>query len=122
MIRILNAILRRLSARLRWAYYACTVFLGTGILPFDTGFRGRFRVSHLPLHLKLGRGCLFGVDVFFGTTAGAEIVLGDAVSVNNGSHVVAYERISIGCNTAIAEYVSIRDQAHGHETWCRAAA
>lgn len=109
--RIINAVGRRLTRRLRWLRYSLTIFIGAR-LPWSTVFLGRLRVSHLPLNLKLGRNCHFGDDVFLGTADAADIILGDAVSVNNGTHIVAYERISIGKNTAIAEYVSIRDQLH----------
>ncbi len=116
MVRVLNAIFRRLAAILRWIYYSITIFAATRLPPSTTRFGGRFRVSHLPLRLSMGQDCHFGDEVFFGTAGAARIDIGNAVSFNNGTHVIAYERITIGSNTAIGEYVSIRDQAHTMES------
>jgi acetyltransferase-like isoleucine patch superfamily enzyme len=89
---------------------ACPLFfrsIGRG-----TRFTGRVR---LPLPLRgvvIGERCMIGHDVYFQTGRTSEIAVGDDSSLNTGCHLVASERISIGRNVAIGEYVSIRDQEH----------
>ena len=55
---------------------------------------------------------MFGPDIFLSVSDGAELRLGDGVSINTGGHLVACKSIVIGEGTAIGEYVSIRDQNH----------
>lgn len=67
----------------------------------------------MPLrNIKIGRNCMIGHDVFFQTGRVSSIDIGDAVSLNSGCHLVASEKITIGNNVAVGEYVSIRDQEH----------
>ena len=58
---------------------------------------------------------MVGHDVYFQAGRNATILVGDDVSINTGCHIIASERISIGHNVAIGEYVSIRDQEHKHD-------
>ena len=55
---------------------------------------------------------MVGDSVFFQAGRASEIVIGDDVILNTGTHVVASSSIRIGTGTAIGEYVSIRDQDH----------
>lgn len=77
-----------------------------------TMFAGRIRLPMPFRRVRLGAGCMVGDSVFFQTGRASEIVIGDDVSLNTGTHVVAAQSIRIGTGTAIGEYVSIRDQDH----------
>ncbi len=96
----------------RWLYYNARAFAWSRPAPWSTVIYGRLSFSHLPCDVVLGRRCSLGRDVFLSTARDGRIILGDDVSLNSGCLLVASERISIGRNTAIGEYVSIRDQAH----------
>lgn len=75
-------------------------------------FDGRIRFP-LPLrNIFIGDDCIIGDSVFFRTSWTSEIRIGNNCSVNSGCHIVANEKISIGDNVAIAEYVTVRDQEH----------
>lgn len=63
-------------------------------------------------NISVGRGCVFGKHVYLSAARQAEIVVGPSVSINTGCHIVAVYGVEIGEGTAIAEYVSIRDQNH----------
>lgn len=79
-----------------------------------TMFTGRIRLP-MPLRkITIGRQCMIGHDVFFQTGRTSAITIGDNVSINSGCHLVAGASITIGNNTAIGEYSSIRDQDHRH--------
>lgn len=104
-----------LFQKLRWLFYTLTIFLWHKPVPFSTRIYGRIRRQHLPVRLRLGKNCHLSDGVFFGTSRTGDIEIGDNVSINLNSVIVAFERVSIGENTAIAEMVSIRDQAHVFE-------
>ncbi|MEM9234615.1 MAG: acyltransferase, partial [Pseudomonadota bacterium] len=70
------------------------------------------RRLHLPVRLELGQYCRIGDGTYFTTADKATIRIGDRVNINLGCVLVAIDGITIGENTSIAEYVSIRDQAH----------
>jgi acetyltransferase-like isoleucine patch superfamily enzyme len=92
---------------LRWT---CPLFFkGVGKRCF---FMGRLRLP-LPLrNVTIGNDCVIGDSVYFQTGRSSHIVIGQNCSLNSGCHIIANERIAIGDNVAIAEYVSIRDQEH----------
>ena len=58
-------------------------------------------------HCRLGRGA------FFETSGEGTIAIGAHVRVNAGTFIVAANAITIGDDTLIGEYVSIRDADHG---------
>lgn len=62
--------------------------------------------------LSAGRRVRLGAWVNLASAEGATIELGDDVSINQGCYLVARERITIGPNTRIGEYTSIRDSDH----------
>ena len=81
------------------------------------GSRVRFRG---PLHryssngrVSIGSDCLFGAFVVISTDKEALISIGDNVSINQGTHIIAHEKICIGDGCRIGEYVCIRDANHG---------
>lgn len=69
---------------------------------------GRVRLS-MAEHCRLGRGV-------FVETCGGQINLGSHVRINAGCVLVSYSSITIGDDSLIAEYVSIRDADHGMAT------
>lgn len=85
-----------------------------GRVPVTTQFDGAVEAD-APLRLELGEHCRFGRRVYLETTDGGVIRLGDHVRLNAGTFVVAYSEVSIGRDTLIGEYVSIRDADHGVE-------
>lgn len=113
-LRIAHAAARRVIYQWRWCWYQLTVFIWDHPIPRDTRFYGRFRSAYRPSRMRMGRSCGFGHDVFVSAGSDAEIVLGDMVTINDGSLLVASRSIHIGHRVAIGEYVSIRDQEHIH--------
>jgi acetyltransferase-like isoleucine patch superfamily enzyme len=83
-----------------------------GRVPATTQFDGPVEAD-ADLRLELGPGCRFGRRVYLETSEGGVIRLGARVRINAGSFVVAYSEVSIGRDTLIGEYVSIRDADHG---------
>jgi acetyltransferase-like isoleucine patch superfamily enzyme len=79
-------------------------------------FDGRIRLPLPRRNIIIGDDCMIGEAVYFRTSWTSEIVVGNNSSINTGCHLVANERITIGDNVAIAEYVSIRDQEHRFST------
>jgi serine acetyltransferase len=90
------------------------VFQGTLITRVSWKCRiyGWLHLCTVPTNIEIGKGCTLGRHLFFGTSRDAKIVLGENSLVNNGTHIVALTGITIGRDTRIAEYVSIRDQNH----------
>ena len=89
------------------------IFLG---LIWDLGkscaFEGAIYVPAVKGNVKVGDNVRFGPFVRIGATEGAKIIIGDNVSVNQGSFIISRESIVIGNNTRVGEYVSIRDNDH----------
>jgi acetyltransferase-like isoleucine patch superfamily enzyme len=96
IIAILKVLQGTLITRISWK---CRIY---GWITFMT----------VPTNISIGKGCMLGRNLFFGTSKDAKIILGENSSVNTGAHIVATSGIEIGRDTAIAEYVSIRDQNH----------
>lgn len=85
-----------------------------GRVPVTTQFDGAVEADGR-LRLVLGEHCRFGRRVYLETSDGGVIRLGSHVRINAGTFVVAYSEVSIGPDTLIGEYVSIRDADHGVE-------
>lgn len=115
LITAVSRLLDILFQKLRWLFYTLTIFIWYKPVPFSTRIYGRLRRQHLPVRLTMGKNCHLSDGVFLGTSRTGEIRIGDNVSVNLDSVIVALEQISIGRNTAIGEHVSIRDQNHVFE-------
>ncbi|NIA16357.1 MAG: acyltransferase, partial [Nitrospiraceae bacterium] len=85
-----------------------------GHVPSTTQFDGPVHAaSHTRLHL--GQHCRFGRGAFFETSGKGTITIGAHVRLNAGTFIVAADNITIGDDTLIGEYVSIRDADHGME-------
>ncbi|MBN8501494.1 MAG: acyltransferase, partial [Sphingomonadales bacterium] len=52
----------------------------------------------------------------FETEGEGEIVIGSHVRINDGCTIVAHQRVTIGDDTLIGEFASIRDANHGMAT------
>jgi len=63
-------------------------------------------------NVYLGDDVKFGSGIRIGATRGASILIGSRVTINQGSYVIAEDNISIGDDTLVGEYVSIRDNDH----------
>lgn len=83
-----------------------------GVIPPTTQFDGPVHIGG-DGHVTLGDYCRLGRDVYFETKEGGRIVLGDHVTVNNGTMITSYSEVRIGDHALIGEYVSIRDANHG---------
>jgi len=83
-----------------------------GSIPATTQFDGRIDATP-GARVDLGAYCRLGDNVFFETVGDGHIRLGTHVTVNTGCVIVSYSHISIGDETLIGEYVSLRDAGHG---------
>lgn len=83
-----------------------------GTIPPTTQFDGPVHVGG-DGHVDMGQYCRLGRDVYFETKEGGRIVLGDHVTINNGTMITSYSEVRIGNHCLIGEYVSIRDANHG---------
>lgn len=90
----------RLLLKLLWNIGKSSVFEGTVYIPAVKG------------DIFVGNNVRFGPLIRIGATEGANIHIGDNVSINQGSFIIARESIIIGNNTRVGEYVSIRDNDH----------
>lgn len=84
----------------------------TGHIPRTTQFDGRIRVLGRP-RFEVGDYCRLGHNVFLETQEDGAIRLGTHVLLNTGCTVVSYSRITIGNDSLVGEYVTIRDANHG---------
>ena len=80
-----------------------------------TKFFGRIHFGTVEGNISLGSRCMLGHGVFFSAGKACAITIGNDCSLNNGSHIVALYGITIGSDTRIGEYCTIRDQNHGFE-------
>lgn len=83
-----------------------------GRVPVTTQFDGAVETVGR-VRLQLGEHCRLGRRVFLETCGGGRIRIADNVRINAGTFVVAYDEVTIGQDTLIGEYVSIRDADHG---------
>jgi acetyltransferase-like isoleucine patch superfamily enzyme len=111
-VRAVSHALHWIAGRLRWLWLNLTTFIWHRPLPWSTTVYGRVLVLHRPVRLHIGRHCSIGHGCYFATSTRSTIEWGDSVTANVGCVFVAVQSIRVGNNTAIAEYVSIRDQVH----------
>lgn len=103
---------REASSVIRWVYYASLRGAFFKKLGWGTRFFGRVRFGSVEGNIKVGRNCWIGHEAFLSATRGAFIVVEDGAGFNSGCHIVAVYGITIGSNTHLGEYCSIRDQNH----------
>lgn len=73
---------------------------------------GRIAIGGVLGHIKIGDNTHFGDGVKLGAAKDAALEIGNDVSINQGSFIIAIEKIIIGDYCRIGEYVSIRDNDH----------
>jgi acetyltransferase-like isoleucine patch superfamily enzyme len=83
-----------------------------GTVPVTTQFDGPVEAIGSGV-LELGDGCRLGRGVQFDTGVSGRISIGGHVRINTGCVIAASSRISIGSDSLMGEYVSIRDSNHG---------
>lgn len=85
-----------------------------GVWAVGSGFRaeGFIVIRSFRGRVQIGNDVRFGALVNVAATENSTIQIGDNVSVNQGSYVIARKKITIGRNTRIGEYSSIRDNSH----------
>lgn len=81
-------------------------------VPASTQFDGDIRIVGSG-DIVLGEYCRFGPAVLLETRQSGRIALGSHVRLNQGCVLVAYRQVSIGDDSLIGEYASIRDANHG---------
>jgi acetyltransferase-like isoleucine patch superfamily enzyme len=113
--RVIRSGARVSSPLVRFGRLAHLKAFSDGVVPVSTQFDGRVEVAGR-VRLELGERCRFGRRVFLETCDGGAIRIGANVRLNSGAFIVSYEEVSIGADTLIGEYVSIRDADHGLST------
>ena len=83
-----------------------------GCIPVTTQFDGPVTAIGSG-EIRLGAHCRLGSAVHFDTGGAGILTLGRRVRLNSGGVIVTNLRISIGDDTLMGEYVSIRDANHG---------
>lgn len=106
---------RELSSILRLLFYKITKGLFFSSIGNGTKIYGTLRFESAHGNISIGKKCLLKQGVFFAASKNARIKIGDKVSLQTGTHLVAVYGIEIGNCCRIAEYVSIRDQNHNYE-------
>lgn len=64
--------------------------------------------------ITLGRNAYLYPDLVLETQEHGEILIGDDVVISRGSHLVAFDRITLGTGAMIGEYASLRDAHHNY--------
>lgn len=80
-------------------------------VPASTQFDGGLRIVGSG-DIELGEYCRFGPAVLLETRQAGRIILGNHVRLNQGCVVVAHRLVSIGDDSLVGEYASIRDANH----------
>lgn len=113
---MLNKAIWKIGQLIMLSYRRLHYSIGAFLIGYKLGAKcriyGKLRFGSSGVGLKIGDRCTLGADVFFSIADNAKIVFGNNSSINTGGHIVACKSIVIGDDTAIGEYVSIRDQNH----------
>lgn len=108
-LRVIGAMRRGLWLRLVIRAFSPGSAVGPGLRCF-----GRVVLSHASFaRIRIGRNVMLGHG-WMAAQPGSELEIGDRVGINEGFTLICAQRITIGRNTRIGEFVTIRDQNHDH--------
>lgn len=108
--RALQLLLHRAACRLRRAWLGLAWEIGPGTVIAGPVHRRAFAGE-----VRIGAGAWLGPDLTIDAARGAEIRIGDHVSLNRGTVLAARARIVIGEGCRIGDHVSIRDSDHAFD-------
>lgn len=97
-----------------WFYLKFIKLSGFSKIGIDVTFDGvpKFlfpcSIIEIGSYSRVGSGCVFQGN------ENAEIIIGKRVTINDGTFITSNHSITIGDNTSIGEYVSIRDYNHSY--------
>jgi acetyltransferase-like isoleucine patch superfamily enzyme len=103
---------REFRSLVRWVYFATLPGAYFRRVGWGTKFFGPVRFGSVEGNITLGRNCWIGYDVFFSASRGSAINLADGCCFNTGCHIVSMYGITMGPNSTLGEYCSVRDQNH----------
>lgn len=112
VFKIFWKIKRILASRIKYLAYKLTQGSYFKKIGDNVAFYGKQRFGSVENNISVGDNSMIGDGVFFSCSKGGEIKIGKNCSINSACHLVAVSGITIGDNTRIAEFVSIRDQNH----------
>ena len=67
---------------------------------------------HGSARISLGKNLYLYRELYLETQGNGEIEIGDNVVISRGTHIVAFARVTIGADSMIGEYCSLRDANH----------
>lgn len=73
---------------------------------------GPLLLSSIAGHLEIGHNVTLGPNVRIGIAKGAKLIIGNNVSINQGTFIIAVCEINISNDCRIGEYCSVRDNDH----------
>lgn len=111
-VRAVSEVLHRIGVLWRLTFANLTTFCFWRPLPLSTTIYGKLRILHRPCRFSIGPRGRLGDGLYLATSRTSTITAGADVTINLGCVMVAMDRITIGDQVAIAEYVTIRDQEH----------
>lgn len=106
--------IRNLRSRIRGGIYRLLINLLGGNC--ETGLRvdSGFKFVYPPHHgIHIGKDVFLGTGVILDVLPSASLWIGNEVKLTRNIIVAAANKIEIGNNVLVAEYVSIRDSDHG---------
>lgn len=110
-------VILRIIMRLRgftWSWFAFLVMKDAKIGKALNAI-GWPSLTHRNGQINIGDNCFIGKGTLK-VTEGAELEIGDRVLINNGFVISSNEKVCIGNDSLIGEYVSIRDADHAFDS------
>jgi acetyltransferase-like isoleucine patch superfamily enzyme len=109
----LFALLPRITYRLRGACYRAAIVASGGQCGGGLRVEPGLRFRHGPHRgITIGRDVYIGVGTIVDCPPGGVVAIGDNVTLTHGTFISAAKSVTIGDDTLIGEYVSIRDANH----------
>jgi acetyltransferase-like isoleucine patch superfamily enzyme/2-polyprenyl-3-methyl-5-hydroxy-6-metoxy-1,4-benzoquinol methylase len=109
---MMGFVFNRMSA-LFWTafYHAAGRVIFTKLGP-GAKFQGWIDIPQRKGRISIGRNVHICRSVEFSVTNHAELIIADGTFIGRGTIISAHQRVSIGANVLVAEYVSIHDNNH----------